>query len=87
MKFVFYEAIWHNMLTLAPHFAQQNETGFGAKHATDFVRAQKADSEDVSGSEAEAGSSRSRSADMRSQYVRPARMRQVVVASCLAVCE
>jgi hypothetical protein len=39
------------MLTLAPHFAPHNETGFGAKHASAFVRAQKADSEDVSGSE------------------------------------
>ena len=73
------EAIWRNILALAPHFAQRNGTGFRAKHATDFVRAQKADSENVSGSDADAGSSRSQSVT--------ARIRQIVVASCLAVCE
>jgi hypothetical protein len=42
------------------------------------VRAQKADSENVSGSDADAGSSRSQSADMRPQVrLRPARIRQV----------
>jgi hypothetical protein len=38
-------SLWRNILALAPHFAPQNGTGFRAKHATDFVRAQKADSE------------------------------------------
>jgi hypothetical protein len=59
------EAIWRNILAIAPHFTHQNGTGFRAKHATDFVRAQKADSENVSGSDADAGSSRSQSADIR----------------------
>ena len=78
------EAIWRNILALAPHFAHQNGTGFRAKHATDFVRAQKADSENVSGSDADAGSSRSTERDPLREI--HSRIRQVVVASCLAPC-